>query len=154
MHPDSVSIPMTCAPTTGPVSLGDGVHNDWMAYILYHDDAPLLRQVIGSAVASLGVSMKCMPLPDTLAWFGSTQGDSMDMLRAKLVVLLDQDERTRRDFTTFRSDTCRLRQPLPPLKADRFYGQLHDEVIPKWICNEDVALETFVDDVRMAYLIS
>lgn len=155
LHPAKVSIPMTCQPKRPCRPISSEPHNDWMCYILYHDDVSFLRQIIATSVKAIARSHNSSPSLDVpLEWFMDTQSDSPHMLRAKLIVLLDQDETTRREFTAFQSETCRLRRPLPPLKADRFYEQLHVTVIPQWICNERVSLDTFIDNARMAYLIS
>ena len=131
-------------------------HNDWMFYVLYHEDRPFLSQIISTSVRNLGAGG-----PDTvpelstlLDWFANIQTDSVHVLRAKLLVLLDQDEATRKEFTVFRPDSCRLRPPLPLAKADRFFAQLHETVIPQWLCNETISLNTLVDSARNAYLIS
>lgn len=126
-----------------------------MFYVLYHDDHAFLRQVISSAVKNLSEILNIIPeLSSVLEWFANTNMDSVHALRAKLLILLDRDEAIRKEFTVFRSDSCRLRLPLPVAKADRFYAELHERVIPEWISNETVSLNEFIDNARMAYLIS
>lgn len=130
-------------------------HNDWMFYVLYHHDSAFLQQIIAFATKNLCETFNIVPdCSSVLEWFSSTQSDSIHTLRAKLLLLLDRDEKTRKEFTVFRSNTCRLRPPLPLAKADRFYAELHDRVIPQWVCNENISLNEFVDNARMAYLIS
>ena len=136
-------------------SVSNGPHYDWLFYVLYHDDFSFVRQIISTSVKSIQASFNSTPeLMGVLEWFGETSHDSMHVLRAKLVLLLDQDESTRRVFTVFSAEACPLRHPLSPQKADQFYCQIHDDVIPQWVSNENITLNSFIGDVRMAYLIS
>jgi len=136
-------------------SVSNGPHYDWLFYVLYHDDFSFVRQIISTSVKSIQASFNSTPeLMGVLEWFGETSHDSMHVLRAKLVLLLDQDESTRRVFTSFCAEACPSRHPLSAQKADRFYCQIHDEAIPQWVSNENITLTSFIGDVRMAYLIS
>jgi hypothetical protein len=74
-------------------------------------------------------------------------------LRGKVLVLLEQDEVTRRRLCEFKSDVVRDWQPTCPAKATRFYALLHDELIPNWVKDEGVSLSEFVDAARAAYLV-
>ena len=41
---------------------------------------------------------------------------------------------------------------LPLAKAERFYAELHDALLPAWVKNEEVDLSAFVDMLQEAYL--
>lgn len=154
MHPESVSIPMTC---TQRKTFSMKPHNDWMFYVLYHDDAFFMKGIIQSSVQHLR-QCQCgcdhSDLQETLDWFLDTTQDSIDKLRVKLFLLLDRDEKTRKEFTVFQSGTCHLRAPFPVEKANRFYPDLHDVIIPNWMPNESLSCRDLVNDIRMGYLIS
>lgn len=145
---------MTCAPRT---NFSTKPHNDWMFYVLYHDDAQLVRGIIHSCVQHLRqchCARDHKDLEEALDWFAQTESDSMDKLRAKLFILLDRDEKTRQEFTVFQPKTCQLRACFPVEKANRFYPELHDVIIPQWLPNESRSCRELIDDIRMGYLIS
>ena len=123
-------------------------------YILYSCDSEFMSQVIRTACRSIeeehgdpGVSRAArafLPSPD----------DCLHTLRAKLLVLLDRDEPTRRRLCAFTSPVVRNYRPVPADKASAFYVELHERLIPDWVKDETVTLGNFVDSVRMAYLIA
>ncbi len=142
MHPDKMSIPCTCP------------HRDWLMYILYSCDSEFMCQVIRSAAANIDAEHECPDVSDALRPFLPSRDDCLHTLRAKLLVLLDQDEATRRRLCEFTSPAVRNYSPVPPVKADLFYAELHGSLIPNWIKDESVSGGDFVDRARMAYLIS
>ena len=132
----------------------DQVHSDWMFYLLYYDDSPLMRQIIGTCVGNIGRQHPTPGVREALATLGDTARDSVHVLRSKLLLLLDQDEASRRHLCEFQPKTARMPRALCPTKASRFYTDLHAEVIPGWIADERVPIATLVDRARMAYLIA
>jgi hypothetical protein len=92
---------------------------------------------------------------ESLLPYAPSPSDCMHTTRIKLLVLLDQDEGTRRRLCEYTSKgVARDWLPVCPQKAARFYAELHDTLIPAWIKDETVSSSEFVDRVRMAYLIS
>ena len=156
--PRTQNPPNPQAPTKPPISTRP--HHDWMFYVLYHEDITFLQGIITSSVKNISQTYpavtwgECAELQNALEWFADVHLDSLSMLRAKLFFLLDRDEKTRREFTVYESGTCRLRSPFPPEKADRFYPDLHENVIPNWISNETFSLDSLIGNIREAYLIS
>jgi len=125
-------------------------------YILYSCDAPFLGQIIRGAMAGIAQQHSgSKGVQEALAPYEPSPSDCMHTTRIKLLVLLDQDEGTRRRLCEFTSKgAARDWVPVCPQKAARFYAELHDTLIPAWIREEPVSSSEFVDRVRMAYLIS
>ena len=82
-------------------------------------------------------------------------GDSINKLRGKVLILLDQDEATRVALcASGASELFPTRRPVCPKKATGFFQGMHNEVLPRWVKDETVTLENFVDEARMLYLIA
>lgn len=93
-------------------------------------------------------------MKEIIAGFEPRPTDSLLSLRAKLLILLNEDEITRVELVNKTSDLKGYFGPIPLAKANRFYVALHEHLIAKWVSDECVTLDEFIDDVRMAYLIS
>ena len=142
-----MSIPITCQ--THP-------HKDWLFYILYCGDASMIVSLIHQCIQNL---VKNDPddaeLPGLLAFYRPDLArDSLFLLRAKLLILLDLDEYTRRELVQRQTSRKGPFGPVPVAKANRFYQQLHTVILPQWVSDETKTLATFISDVRMAYLVS
>ena len=123
-------------------------------YILYNSDAQFLGQIIQAAIVNIGAQYPTEGVAEALRTYTPSKSDSLHTLRGKVLVLLDQDEVTRRRLCEFRSDVVRDWLPTCPAKATRFYAQLHSEVIPNWVKDEEVTLADFIDRSRATYLVS
>ncbi len=141
MQPERMSMPCTYP------------HNDWLMYILYNGDAQFLGQIIQAAITNIGGHHQTEGVREALRCYAASGCDSLHTLRGKVLVLLEQDEVTRRRLCEFRSELVRDWQPLCPAKATRFYALLHDELIPNWVKDEGVSLSEFIDAARAAYLV-
>ena len=130
------------------------MHNDWMLYLLYYHDTTFMCQIINTCAENIARMHPTPGVQEALASLKDTSHDFVHVLRAKLLLLLYQDEGSRRYLCEFRSKVARMPLPLSPVKASRFYTDMHAEVIPKWICDERIPLATLIDNARMAYLIS
>ena len=165
-------MPMTCAPGTceGECCGGGGVcgnvfrpnhstfpfpHNDWLMYVLFYDDRALLEQIIKSAVRGLReANVKHQCVLEALEWVLPLDGDCMDKLRGKLVVLLDADPASRERMAKFQSDRIKeLRSPCP-LKASGFFEEVHEKVLPQWLQDEVWTTGDLLEAVRDAYLVA
>lgn len=80
--------------------------------------------------------------------------DSLLTLRAKLFVLLDQDEVTRNELVKRNTKYIGHFGPVPLEKANRFYLALHKEVLPRWVSDETMTLDMLLDELRSAYLVA
>lgn len=137
-----MSMPCTCP------------HRDWLFYVLYSCDSEFMSQIIHTAAANIETEHATQGVSDALRPFLPSPDDCLHGLRTKVLVLVDQDEATRRRLCEFTSHTVRNYTAVAPEKADRFYADLHDTLIPDWIKDETVTPGEFVDRARMAYLIS
>ena len=123
-------------------------------YILYTGDAQFLTQVLEGCIANISAAHASEGVRAAAAAYAPDPSDSLHALRARLLVLLDIDEATRRRLCEFRSELVRDWQPACPRKASSFYAALHNELLPAWVKDETVTTEELVDRVRMAYLVS
>jgi hypothetical protein len=128
-------------------------HNDWLMYILYNSDAQFLGQIIQAAMVNIENQYHTEGVTEALRSSAVKGGDSLHTLRGKVLVLLEQDEVTRRRLCEFKSELVRDWQPVCPAKATRFYAQLHSELIPNWVKDEEVTLSEFIDSARATYLV-
>ena len=129
-------------------------HRDWLMYILYSCDSEFMSQVISTTISNIQDEHATPGVRESLLPFRPSPGDCLHSLRMKLLILADQDEGTRRRLCEFTSPAVRNYSPVDPEKADRFYADLLDRLIPDWIKDETVTAGEFVDRARMAYLIS
>jgi hypothetical protein len=129
-------------------------HHDWLMYILYSCDATFLHQIIRSAMRNICASHGTAGIKEAAEIYEPSDEDCLHTLRIKLLVLLDQDEETRRKLTEYKSNVARDWHPVCPRKATRFYAELHDQLLPDWIKDETITNSEFVDRARMAYLVS
>ena len=153
-------------------------HNDCLLQLLYGSDVNLLQSVIFKAAQSIELTHRCVHLLFVCLLAGCLQtndcvdgrcthvsaalmpllpksGDSMHKLRGKMLILLDQDETTRKALcATGPSDLFPSRRPVCSKKATGFFQGMHSEVLPRWVKDEAVTLEDFVDEARMLYLIA
>ena len=87
-------------------------------YVLYYNNRVLLGQIIEFAVVSLReANVKHWCVLQTLEWVLPLNGDSMDKLRGKLVVLLDADPVSLERMARFKSDGIKELRAQCPLKA-------------------------------------
>ena len=123
-------------------------------YALYCSDPDYLTRLILSAIAGVDGAHGTEGVRQALEVYRPADTDCLHTLRAKFLVLLDQDEATRVRLTTYRPPGVRDLVPLCPAKANRFYADLHKDLLPGWVRDETVSLSDFVDRARMTYLIS
>lgn len=66
-------------------------HNDWVMYMLYVDDIPLLQQMVNSAVQNIALQFSYhTAIADVLKFYEPVPTDTINRLRCKFLVLLDQ----------------------------------------------------------------
>jgi len=123
-------------------------------YILYSCDSEFMSQVISAAAAGIQAEHDTPGVAEAVQAFLPSHDDCLHSLRIKLLVLLDQDEATRRRLCQYTSPVVRNYSPVPTEKANRFYVDLHERLLPEWIKDETITAGDFVDRARMAYLVS
>jgi hypothetical protein len=129
-------------------------HNDWLMYVLYTGDTGFMSQIIRDAARGVDQTHRSEGVTDALRAYAPGPADCANTLRMKLLVLMDQDEQTRRRLCEFQSELARDWRPVCKTKATRFYAALHDQVLPEWVKDEAVTLDEAIDAARMAYLVS
>jgi hypothetical protein len=65
-------------------------HNDWLMYILYTADAGFMAQIIRGAALGVQRAHASPAVHEALRAYEPSPSDSLLLLRAKLLVLLDQ----------------------------------------------------------------
>ena len=130
-------------------------HNDWLLHILYGSDAVILQRIIFKAAQSIELTHRCAHVTAALLPLLPQPGDSMLILQAKVLIMLDQDESLRAALCAAGpSDIFPTRRPVCPKKATGFFQGLHDLLLPRWIKDEAVTLADFIDEAWMLYLIA
>jgi len=123
-------------------------------YILYSCDSEFMSQVIRTAAKNIQDEHASPGVAEAVQAFLPSRDDCLHSLRIKLLVLLNQDEKTRRKLCEYASPAVRNYTPVPPEKANNFYAELHESLIPNWVKDETAKPGDFVESARMAYLIS
>ena len=123
-------------------------------YILYSCDSEFMSQVIRSAAKGIEDEHTSPGVTEATKAFLPHPEDCLHSLRIKLLILMNQDERTRRRLCEYTSPVVRNYTAVPAEKANRFYAELHETLIPNWVKDETITPGDFVDSARMAYLIS
>jgi hypothetical protein len=139
-----MSMPITCTP-----------HKDWLFYILYCGDTNMLCDLIRQCVKNVAAHYHYDPdMLSILEHYQPRFSDSIHVLRSKFFVLLHEDEKTRIELVHRDTKLRGYFGPVPLQKANNFYVMLHTDLIPKWVSDESITLEQFIDSLRDAYLIS
>lgn len=141
MHPRSMSIPITCAPH----------RQDPLFHVLYGANEGYIRGLVEESVISVSRQYPTQGVREALHLMRPAPGDSLDKLRARFFMLLNEDEGMRRELGA----PPRKGSPMTSLcqhKARRFYDELCDDILPGFTHNETVRLSELVDQLRAAYL--
>ncbi len=113
-----------------------------------------MSQIIRSAAKGIEEEHDTPGVTESVQPFLPSSEDCLHSLRIKLLILLNQDERTRRRLCEYTSTAVRNFTPVPEEKANRFFTELHDDLIPNWVKDETITPGEFIESVRMSYLIS
>jgi hypothetical protein len=124
---------------------------DVLFYVLYGANTDSIAGWIEESALNIAEEYPADGVREALQLLRPAEGDSLNKLRAKFFLLLNEDGRMRERLGRVQHH---LMISLCDLKAERFYDSLCDELIPVWIKDESVALEEFVDRLRAAYLVS
>lgn len=136
-----MSIPTTCQ-----------VHNkDVIFHVLYGGNRALVWGLMEECVINIAREYPSDGVRDALHCMRPGERDSMDKLRIKFFMLLNEDERMRKTITEPFKHFSYIK-PFPIQKARRFYDDLYDEALPRFVQNESVTLRDFVDELRSIYL--
>ena len=142
MQAGSTSIPMTC-----PLLQNQTV----LFHVLYGGNAEFVTGLVRESLGNVRREYPHEGVLEALRGLEPDEGDSLNRLRVKFFVLLDLDEQMRRHLCNVDArQSCMCSLPLA--KAERFYAELHDVLLPAWVKNEEVDLSAFVDMLQEAYL--
>jgi len=123
---------------------------DALFYVLYGANIENITGMIEECVLNIADEYTQEGVKDALQLMRPSPGDSLNKLRAKFFLLLNEDEKMRKQLGNVKST---LMVSLCPRKAELFYDSLCDELIPTWIKDEKIPLEAFIDSLRASYLV-
>lgn len=140
-------MPVTCFP-----------HRDWLFYVLYCGDISAIRQMIRRCISNIldmysNDREQHARMALLLENFDNAD-DSLVVMRLKYFLLLNMDEKGRVELTKCSSNIHGNYHSVPVAKANLFYNELHNKLIPQWVSNENMSAHDLVDSIKMAYLIS
>ena len=134
-----------------PITCTLPIRQDTLFYALYGGNEEFLRQIVEDSVINISREYPSDGVRDALHEMRPDPSDSVNKLRAKLFMLLNEDEVMRKKIGEPQKRGC-LIQPLCFRKARGFYTELYDQVMPWFIQDETITLEALVDRLRDAYL--
>lgn len=139
MHAVRMSTPSTC----------QGARKDVLFHVLYGGNREYVARLIEKAVLHIADEYPSQRVQRALQDLRPGDGDSLNTLVIKFFALLNEDERMRCEIASVREGVvC----GLCPLKGERFYDALSDELLPAWIKDERIGHDDFVERLRSAYL--
>ena len=122
---------------------------DMLFHVLYGASAGAIARLIEQCALDIADEHPTAGVREALQDMRPCLTDPLHVLQIKFFALFNEDERMRRRVSEASSvGVC----GLCPLKAERFYDALADELFPAWIKDERVGHADFVDRLRAAYL--
>lgn len=131
---------------------------DTLFHALYCSDIHYLKQLIEQSVIQLSREYPSQGVLDALHQIRPTEEDTLDMLRAKFFILLNEDETMRKFIANPSGEKTKKNKdigfitPLCPHKAVCFYDELNNQVLPAWAQDQTIPLFVFIDMIREVYL--
>ncbi len=147
MQPERMSMPMTCGTA----------RRDVLSHVLYGANMDYIARLVEESVINLSRAYPYESVIEALHRLRPAEKDTLDRLRIKFFVLLNEDETMKRNLGNVKEDGqtgMLLVCSLCPFKAERFYDALCDELIPQWAKNCQTDHASFVEKLRNAYLCS
>ncbi len=139
-------MPITCASQT----VGK---RDVLFYVLFGANTDYFRRLIEESVVNIAREYPSDGVADALQLMRPAPTDSLHTLQIKFFLLLNEDEAMRRSLANVKPGHA-LVGSLCGYKAERFYDELCERLVPTWIQDCRVTHEAFVDSLRQAYLCS
>lgn len=122
---------------------------DVLFYVLYGSNLEYIRNLIEECVINIAQEYPSDGVREILQRMRPCPSDSLQKLRAKFFLLLNEDEKMRRQIDQVKSTVI---VPLSPHKGRRFYDEIADDIFPTWIEKEALDLNYLVDSLQSAYL--
>ena len=124
---------------------------DMLFYMLYGGNIDLFRRLIEESVVNIAREYPHDGVAEALQLLRPKADDSVHALQLKFFLLLNEDETMRRSLSNVRAGHPHF-VSLCPRKAERFYDDLCERLVPAWIKDSRVTHADFVDALRAAYL--
>lgn len=122
---------------------------DVLFHVLYGSNTDYLHNLIEESVINIAQEYPSDGVREILQRMRPSPSDSPQRLQARFFMLLNEDEKMRRQIEKVESSVI---SPLCPHKGRRFYDEMADEIFPTWIERGDLSLSYLVDTLRGAYL--
>jgi len=142
-----MSIPITCG----------GAKRDVLSHVLYGANPDYVARLLEESAINLARAYPYEGVYEALHALRPQEGDTLDRLRIKFFLLLNEDEAMKRNLANVKEDGqtgMLLVCSLCPHKGNRFYDALCEELVPEWIKDSRIGHAAFVDRLRAAYLCS
>lgn len=143
LHDCRMSTPITCLPQ----------RQDTLFHVLFGSDNLFIQKLIEESIIFLSREYKHVKVHDALVRMRPTPEDTLDKLRAKFFILLNQDQDMKKNIGTSQGKSCIVGN-VDDHKAVRFYDELNAVLIPNFAQDQTMTLETFITNIRDTYLCS
>ena len=122
---------------------------DVIFHVLFVCNPDYVRFLVEETVIGIAAEYNSDGVKSALQEMRPQDSDSLSKLQARFFMLLNEDEHMRRKVSQPQSAYVHA---LPPHKAERFYDDLCDNILPAWIKNEHEGCEALIDRIRESYL--
>lgn len=112
-----------------------------------------MMRLIEESIINISREYACEGVHDALADMRPSNKETIDKLRAKFFIMLNQDQQMRKKLSED-SGKSSIVKHVCKFKASVFYKALKTRVIPDFAQDESMSLETFIDNLRDCYLCS
>ena len=126
---------------------------DPLFHILFVSDNDFIIRLIEESIISISREYSSNAVREALVDLRPKESDSLNKLRAKFFILLNQDTHMHKRLINPTEKSCVL-CPVDRYKANVFFEDLNMNVIPAYAQDHTVTLEQFVDNIRDSYLCS
>jgi hypothetical protein len=126
---------------------------DVLFYVLFVANLDYFRRLIEESVVNIAREYPAAGVADALQLMRPAETDSLHALQIKFFLLLNEDAAMRRSLANVKQGHATV-VSLCPHKAERFYDDLCERLLPSWIQDCRVSQEAFVDTLRQTYLCS
>lgn len=138
-----MSTPITCLPQ----------RQDTLFHVLFGSDNLFIQKLIEESIIFLSREYKNAKVHDALVKMRPTPEDTLDKLRAKFFILLNQDQDMKKKIAIPQGKSC-LVNHVDDHKAVRFYDELNNTLIPNYAQDQTMTLNVFISSIRDIYLCS
>jgi hypothetical protein len=138
-----MSTPITCLPN----------RQDVLFHTLFGSDAVFISRLIEESIIYLSREYPNAKVHDVLTKMRPKSGDTLNKLRAKFFILLNQDTETKKKIGASQGKSC-IVSNVCEHKAARFYEDLNSILIPNFAQDQTMPVDMFIENIRDCYLYS